>query len=186
MRRLIVFNTESLDGYFSGKNGDLSWIHAGDKEWNAFVEGNAKGGGTLVFGRITYELMASYWPTPAAAKVDPILAKAMNARPKFVFSRTLDKASWSNTTVLKGDPAEEIRRLKGLPGEDLVILGSGSLVSRLTREGLIDEYQIVVYPVVLGEGRSMFDGAKEELRLTLVDARVFKNGNVVLRYKPAA
>src|SRR5882724_1622174 len=113
MRKLVVFSQVTLDGHFAGVNGDISWAHnKEDAEWNAFVAGNAAGGGVLLFGRITYELMASYWPTPLAAKNDPAVAETMNALPKVVFSRTLDKVSWSNTRLVKGDLAAEVRGMK--------------------------------------------------------------------------
>lgn len=186
MRKLVVFNQVTLDGYFADMNGDLSWAHKNDAEWNAFVADNAKGGGLLLFGRITYELMASYWPTPYAIENDPIVAKQMNNLPKVVFSRTMDKALWSNTKLVKSDMAPEIRKMKEEPGEDMVILGSGSIVSQLAQERLIDEYQIVVNPVVLGKGRTMFDGTKEKLTLKLTKTRTFGNGNVLLCYEPMA
>jgi dihydrofolate reductase len=186
MRKLVVFNNVTLDGYFADMNGDMSWAHKRDAEWNAFVQENASGGGQLLFGRITYELMTSYWPTPYAMKNDPIVAERMNNLPKVVFSRTLDKASWNNTKLVKGDMAAEIRKMKKEPGENMVILGSGSIVSLLAQEGLIDEYQIVVNPVVLGKGRTMFDGIKEKLTLKLTKTRTFGNGNVLLCYEPMA
>ncbi len=184
MRKLIVFNMVSLDGYFTDKNGDMSWAHKNDAEWHTFVEGNASAGGELLFGRITYELMVSYWPTPYAAQNDPIVAERMNNLPKVVFSRTLDKASWNNTKLVKGDMAAEIRKMKKEPGKDMVIFGSGSIVSQLAQEGLIDEYQIVVNPIVLGKGRTMFDGIKEKLTMKLTKTRTFGNGNVLLCYEP--
>ena len=110
----------------------------------------------------------------------------MNNLPKVVFSRTLDKASWNNTKLVKGDLAAEIRKMKKEPGEDMAILGSGSIVSQLAQEGVIDEYQVVVNPVVLGKGRTMFDGIKEKLTLKLTKTRTFGNGNVLLTYAPAA
>ena len=188
MRRLISFTQVTLDGYFTGRNGDLSWAHEGqqDAEWNAFVAGNASGGGQLLFGRITYELMVSYWPTPAARANDPVVAEGMNKLPKVVFSRTLDKVSWNNTRLAKGDLATEVRTMKQEPGEGMVILGSGSLVSQLAQAGLIDEYQIVVKPVALGEGRTMFEGLKQKLNLKLTKMRAFTNGNVLLSYEPKA
>ena len=188
MRRLISFTQVTLDGYFTGRNGDLSWAHEGqeDAEWNAFVTGNASGGGQLLFGRITYELMVSYWPTPVALERDPAVAKGMNKLPKVVFSRTLDKVSWENTRLVKGDLATEVRNMKQAPGEGMVILGSGSIVSQLTQAGLIDEYQIVVKPVALGEGRTMFDGLRQKLALRLTKTRAFTNGNVLLCYEPGA
>jgi dihydrofolate reductase len=166
-------------------NGDMSWAKADhqDAEWNAFVAENASGGGVLVFGRITYELMASFWPTPFAIENMPDVAEGMNSMPKVVFSRTLDQASWNNTKLVKGDMAAEIRKMKKEPGEGMAIMGSGSIVSQLTQEGLIDEYQVVVNPVVLGKGRTMFEGVKEKLNLKLTKTRAFGNGNVLLCYE---
>jgi dihydrofolate reductase len=188
MRKLIVFNHVSLDGYFVDGNGEMRWAHAThqDTEWDEFVSGNASGGGALVFGRITYELMASFWPTPFAIETMPVVAEGMNNLPKVVFSKTLAQASWNNTTLVKGDPAAEMRKMKQAPGDDMVILGSGSIVSQLAQERLIDEYQIVVNPIILGEGRTMFDGLKESQRLKLTKTRAFGNGNVLLCYEPIA
>ena len=188
MRKLIVFNHVTLDGYFTGANGDFSWAHSGsdDAEFKAFVADNASGGGHLLFGRITFELMASYWPTPAAIKNDPIVAEGMNSMPKVVFSRTLNTASWSNTKLVKGDIASEIRKMKKEAGKDMAIFGSGSIISQLAPEGLIDEYQVIVNPVVLGKGRTMFEGLKEKLNLKLTKTRTFANGKAFLCYEPAA
>ena len=186
MRKVVIFNQVSLDGYFVDMHGDMSWAHKSDAEWLAFVEENASGGGELLFGRVTYELMASYWPTPRARENDPIVAERMNNLPKIVFSRTMDKASWNNTKLVKGDLAAEIRKMKKEPGKDMVIFGSGSIVSQLAQAGLIDEYQIAVIPLVLGKGRTMFDGIKEKLSLKLTNTRAFGNGNVLLCYEPMA
>jgi dihydrofolate reductase len=186
MRKLIVFNHVTLDGYFVDINGDMSWAKADhqDEEWNAFVAGNASGEGVLVFGRITYELMASFWPTPLAMESMPVVAAGMNNMPKVVFSRTLNQVSWNNTKLVKSNMAAELRKMKKESGQGLVILGSGNIVSQLAQEGLIDEYQIVVNPVVLGKGRTLFDGVKEKLRLKLTKSRAFGNGNVLLCYEP--
>ena len=188
MPKLIAFIQITLDGYFAATSGDISWAHKDkdDAEWNAFVEGNAKGGGRLVFGRVTYDLMASYWPTALAAENDPVIAEQMNNLPKVVFSRTLDKASWKNTTLVKGDIAAAIRKMKKEPGPDMAILGSGSIVSQLAEQGLIDELQIVINPIVLGNGRKLFDGVGETFTLTLLKTRAFGNGNVLLCYAPVA
>jgi len=184
MRKLLVFNSVTLDGFFTDKNGDMSWAHQDDAEWKAFVDENAKGEGELVFGRITYDLMVKFWPTPFAIESFPIVAERMNSAPKVVFSRTLDKAPWNNTKLVKGDIAAEVRKMKNSPGNDMVILGSGSIVSQLAQEGLIDEYQMAVNPVVLGKGRTMFDGVKDMLALKLTKSRTFTNGNVLLCYQP--
>jgi len=186
MRRVVVFNTVTLDGFFVDSKGDMSWAHKNDAKWNAFVSENASGNGMLLFGRITYELMASYWPTPMALQHFPVVAKGMNEMPKAVFSRTLDKVSWSNTKLVKGDLAAEVRSMKKEPGPDMVILGSGSIISQLTQQHLIDEYQIVLSPTALGKGRTMFDGLKEKLNLKLSKTRAFGNGNVILCYEPVA
>jgi dihydrofolate reductase len=185
MRKLIVFNMVSLDGFFVDSKGDMSWAHKHDAEWNAFVSGNASGSGVLVFGRKTYELMASYWPTPMALQNSPVVAKGMNDMPKIVFSRTLNKASWNNTKLVKGDLATEVRKLKEESGPGLVILGSGSIVSQLAQENLIDEYQLAVNPIVLGEGRTLFETVKEKLNLKLTKSRTFGNGTVFVCYQPA-
>src|SRR5215831_5762113 len=148
MPKLLVFNHVSLDGYFVDANGSMMWAKhdVNDPEWTAFVSENASGDGTLLFGRITYELMVSYWPTPMAKQHDAAVAGRMNSLSKVVFSRTLDKASWHNTRLVNHSLVSEVRRMKEAPGDGLVILGSGSIVSQLAQAGLIDEYQFVVNP----------------------------------------
>jgi dihydrofolate reductase len=183
MRKIIVFNQVSLDGYFTDAKGDMSWAHKQDPEWLDFVNGNAQGGGEALYGRKTYELMASYWPTPMAMEQAPIVAKAMNDMPKVVFSKTLKKAGWSNTRLVKDGLAAEVRKMKKASGPDIVIMGSGSIVSQLAQEGLVDEYQIVVNPIVLGTGRTLFEGVKNKVGLKLAKTRTFKNGNVLLTYE---
>ena len=182
MRTLQVFNHVSLDGYFVDGKGDMSWAHGDDPEFQAFTQENASGQAAMLFGRVTYEMMAGFWPTPAAAQMMPEVAASMNAAPKYVFSRTLATADWSNTTLLRGDILAETRRLKAEPGPDLLIMGSGTIASQLTEAGLIDEYQIVVNPLVLGSGRTMFEGVTRRMNLALEKSRSFKNGKVVLWY----
>ncbi len=186
MRRLSVFNSVSLDGYFRSLDGDVGWTHGGkpDPEFDAFIAGNASGGGGLVFGRKTYEMMAQFWPSPMAAAEFPVVARQMNALPKLVFSRTLAAATWQNTTLVDGDVVTEMRRMKKEQGPDLAILGSGSLVAALARAGLVDEFQLLVQPVVLGAGKTMFDGVGEPLRLALTSTRRFANGNLFNVYEP--
>lgn len=184
MRKLIVFNNVSLDGYFVDASGDMRWAHRPDAEWNSFTAENAGGGGVLLFGRKTYDLMASYWPTPMAMQNYPVVAEGMNNLSKVVFSKTMDQASWKNTRLVKSDLASEVRKMKDESGDGMAILGSGTIVAQLAEEGLIDEYQIAVIPVVLGAGRTMFGGIKRRLNLTLKKTRVFGNGNVVLWYEP--
>jgi dihydrofolate reductase len=186
MRKLVVFNMVSLDGYFVDTKGDMSWAHKHDDEWNTFVSGNASGNGMLLFGRVTYDMMASYWPSPMALQNSPVVAKGMNEMPKIVFSRTLDKASWNNTTLLKGDLATEIKKLKAAPGPDMVILGSGNIVSQLAQLNLIDEFQLAISPIVLGKGRTLFENVTKRLNLKLTNSRTFGNGTVFVCYQPQA
>jgi dihydrofolate reductase len=186
MRKLSVFNAVSLDGYFTDADGDMSWAYAGsdDPEWQTFVSGNAKGGGALLLGRVTYEMMASYWPTAAAKAAMPAVADGMNRMEKFVASRTMTSADWQNTTVLKGDLVGAVKKLKASPGPDIAILGSGTIVAQLSAAQLIDVYQVVVNPLALGGGRTMFDGLPEPLPLKVASSRQFRNGKVLLEYTP--
>jgi dihydrofolate reductase len=188
MRKLIAFNHVSIDGYFVNADGDYRWAQPGndDPEFSAFVSENASGDGELVFGRITYQIMASFWPTPLADKHAPSVAPAMNAMRKIVFSKTLDEATWNNTKLIKSDLVSEVRKLKEESGPGMAILGSGSIVAQLAAANLIDEYQMVLDPVALGKGRSMFEGIPQMLSLTLTKSRVFKNGKIFLSYEPAA
>jgi len=185
MRKLSVFENVTLDGDFSGVGGDLSWAHTndGDPEWNAFMSENASGGGVLLFGRITYDMMVNWWPTPQAMETMPVVAERMNNLPKVVFSRTMERAKWNNTRLVRDDIAATVRSMKKESGPDMVILGSGSIVSQLAQEGLIDAYQIVVNPIVLGGGRTMFEGVRNPLKLKLTGTRGFRNGNVLLDYE---
>jgi dihydrofolate reductase len=185
MRKVHVFDNVSIDGYFVDAAGDMSWAHRHDPEWTAFSSSNAGGSGELLFGRVTYEMMAAFWPTPQAAQMLPEVAKGMNAMPKHVCSRTLASVDWTNTTLHRGDAVESVRALKAQDGPDLVILGSGTLVSHLSAASLVDGYQLVIVPVVLGKGRTPFETVTARFPLTLTKTRAFGNGNVVLWYERA-
>lgn len=185
MRKIVAFEQVSLDGFFVDAKGDMSWAHKQDAEWNAFTAGNAGGNGALLFGRKTYEMMASFWPSPLAMQRMPEVAEGMNSLSKVVFSRTLETVSWRNTTLMKGDLLTSVREMKQNSGPDLVILGSGSIVSQLSAKGLIDEFQVIVNPLILGAGRTLFEGVKEKTPLRLLRTRAFSNGNVILYYEPA-
>jgi dihydrofolate reductase len=129
-------------------------------------------------------MMVSYWPTPLAAGNDPVVAERINNLAKIVFSRTLDEVSWQNARLVKSNLVAEVQKLKNESGSDMTVLGSGTIVSQLAAAGSIDEYQIVVAPIVLARGRTMFAGLPEKLPLKLTESRTFNNGNVFLRYKP--
>jgi dihydrofolate reductase len=185
MRKMVVFNNVTLDGYYTGLDGDMSWAHKFDPEWTEFTNENAKGGAAvLAFGRKTYDMMAGYWPTPMAMQNMPAVAEAMNKQPKLVFSRTMNEAKWNNTRLIKGDLATEARKIKSEPGDDIVIMGSGNLISQLAQAKLVDEYQIALTPVVIGKGKSMFE-AVDKTNLKLKKTRTFGNGTVMLWYQPA-
>ncbi len=183
MRKIIFQMMVSLDGYFEGPDKELDW-HLVDDEFNDYASDLLNSVDTLLFGRVTYQLMESYWPTPTAKTNDPTIAEKMNSLPKIVFSKTLAKAEWNNTRLVKENAAEEISKLKRLPGKDMAIFGSSDLAVSLMPSGLIDEYRIFVNPVVLGGGKPLLKGLKGRLNLALVRTRTFKSGLVLLSYKP--
>ncbi len=183
MRRIIFFMLTSLDGYFEGIGRDISW-HNVDEEFNEFAIEQLSTVDTLLFGRVTYEMMASYWPLPVAKTNDPVVAEKMNNTSKLVFSRTLEKADWHNTRLIKNTFVEEMQNLKKQSGQDMIILGSSNLAVTFMDHGLIDEFRVMVNPLVLGNGKSLFKGIQEKLDLKLIKTRTFKNGNVLLCYEP--
>lgn len=183
MRKLTVFNFMTLDGYFEGpEKGDLSWHRHGAEE-SDFAIHMLKTGNTLLFGRITYDHMAGYWPTPMALQQAPELAAGMNNADKIVFSRTLEKASWKNTRLIKSDIVETIRKMKNTSGHDMTLLGSGSILTQFAAAGLFDAYEFMIDPVALGKGSSIFKGMTTQLDLELVQAKTFKSGTVLLQYQ---
>lgn len=181
MRKITAYNFLTLNGFFKGPKGDLSWHKHGGEEAEYAKEG-ASSGSVLLFGRITYEMMASYWPTPMAMEQNPGVATGMNASEKIVFSNSLKKADWSNTKVIGGDIIEEVKKLKRTTGPDMTILGSGSIISQFTDHKLIDTYLLMVDPVALPAGTPIFNGIKEKLDLKLVEVRKFKSGVILLTY----
>jgi dihydrofolate reductase len=183
MRKIIFQMMVSLDGYFEGPNKELDW-HFVDDEFNDYASDLLNSVDTLLFGRVTYQLMAGYWPTPTAKTDDPVIAEKMNNLPKIVFSKTLAKAEWNNTRLVKENAAGEIAKLKRQPGKDMAIFGSSDLAVNLIASGLIDEYRIFVNPVVLGSGKHLLKGLKDRFSLNLVRTKIFKSGLVMLCYKP--
>ena len=182
MRKLTVFNFVTLNGYFQGANGDISWGH--HKPQNDYAAETLKAGDILLFGRKTYELMVQFWPTPEAIKSAPEVATGMNKAEKIVFSRTLDKVEWKNARLMKDNIVEKITKMKQTPGNNMTVLGSGSIVNQFADAGLIDELQLLVQPVALSEGTSILKGIKGTMNFELSNSRVFKTGNVLLVYQP--
>jgi dihydrofolate reductase len=183
MTKLSAFVFVTLNGCFKSLNEDISW-HLHDAEENDYAAEMLKSGNMLLFGRKTYEMMASYWPTAMAIKNDPIVAKGMNSADKMVFSRTLKSAEWNNTKLVKDNIENEIRKMKLLQGMDMTLLGSGSILTQFAEQGLIDEYQIMVDPLIIGDGTPIFKDIKHKVNLELINTRTFKNGVVLLCYKP--
>lgn len=185
MSKISVFNHISVDGFFAGPNGEIDWFYSlpFDDEWYKYTHSQAGTNNTLLFGRTTYEMMKSYWPTSDAIKNDSKMAKAVNESPKIVFSKNLKKVeeerNWKNITLYHKINPQEIIKLK--KKNDITILGSGSIIQQFTNLNLIDEYFLVVVPVILGKGKSFFDGVKKK-NLKLVEAKSFKNGIVLLHY----
>jgi dihydrofolate reductase len=185
MRKVILQMMVTLDGFFEGTNKEIDW-HVVDDEFNSYCTDFLSAVDMILFGRVTYQVMESYWPTQAAIKDSPSVAERMNSLPKFVFSRTLNNATWNNTTLIKENVVEEISRLKRTAGKDIAVIGSANLSRTLKDHGLIDEYHIIVNPIVLGHGKSMFysedTSNTERLHLKLLKTKIFKSGNVLLCY----
>jgi dihydrofolate reductase len=190
MRKITVFNYVTLDGFFAGPLGEIDWFKSikKDDEFDRETHEQAKSGGTVLYGHTTYEMMRSYWPTPEAMRNDPAMAKVVNNGEKIVFSRKLEEVeegpNWKNVTLMKEITKDNIMKLKKQKGKDITIIGSGSLVRQLTDLGLIDEYQLMVVPVVIGIGKNFFTNVRQ-MNLELIEGKVFKNGIVQLRYRPA-
>lgn len=183
MSKLTAYTFTTLNGYYKAPNEDISW-HTHGAEEGEYAAAGAQSDSILLFGRVTYQMMASFWPTPQALETMPEVAKGMNASEKIVFSRTLTQADWQNTRLIKNNIIEEIRKLKQTSGKDMTILGSGSIVTQFAEHGLIDEYQIMIDPVALGNGTPLFQGITHPLTLTLTNTKIFKSGVVLLCYQP--
>ena len=170
----------SIDGYFAGPGGDISW-HNTDEEFGKFAQEQTGEFGTLIFGRTTYDMMVSYWSSEQGQKDDPIVARLMNDTPKIVFSKTLKNPSWENTKVFDNIAAENVIKWKESEGKPAAIFGSGEIVTQFANLGLIDEFRLMVNPVILGEGKKLFAGVKKS-KLKLLKTRKFINGNILLNY----
>jgi dihydrofolate reductase len=207
MRKIVMFNLVSVDGFFAGVDGNIDW-HVVDEEFNVAAVDWIQQFDTILFGRVTYQLFESYWPNaakdPATSKEDKIIADKINEMTKVVFSNSLENVTWEHAKLIKGDIGEEIVKLKeekdppspngsgplrqsyseaSEAKKDIVIYGSGTIVQQLANLGLIDEYRLLVNPVVLGKGKPMFKD--NNLKLKLLQSKQFASGNVLLTYEPA-
>ncbi len=172
----------SVDGYFAGVDGNIDW-HNTDAEFGKFADEQTGEFGALIFGRVTYDLMAGYWPKQESVKDDPIVANIMNSLPKIVFSKSLGKVEWNNSKLYHDIDAEEVKKWKQEPGKDMAIFGSGTIVQAFAKLGLIDEYRLMINPIILGKGKLLFKDV-DTLKLKLINTRTFGNGNILLAYEP--
>lgn len=194
-RRIVIFNWVTADGYFAGLDGNLEWVVPDEEQARAAAEG-IPGFDTVLFGRRTYELFEGFWrhavgDSPTApdphrpgrrSREHRAMAIWLNEMTKLVFSRTLKGVTWRNSRVLHELDPREIETMKRQPGKDMIVLGSGSIVSQLTQHDLIDEYQFVVCPILLGSGRPLLSGVSKSSRLDLLEAKQYQSGDVMLRY----
>jgi dihydrofolate reductase len=184
MRNAIIFNMITADGYFEGPDHELDW-HNVDSEFNDFAISQLEEADTLVFGRRTFDMMAGYWSTKTARENDPAVSVKMNDTDKLVFSHTHEKTEWEHTTVISENAMEQFKAIKAKPGKALLTLGSSNLCVQLLEASLVDEVRLMVNPIVLGTGHSMFAGLSAPQRFQLIDTRAFSSGNVLLRYSIA-
>jgi dihydrofolate reductase len=181
MKKIIMSNLVSLDGYFAGPNGELDWFVV-EEEFFSYAKILLNSADELLYGRITYEHMAAYWPD--ATENDPGITHKMNHLSKIVFSKTLKTVEWNNSRLVKNIDPQEIAEWKLQPGKDMVIFGSGVIVSAFAKLGLIDEFRFVVNPVILGEGMPLFTGLSDTIKLTMLKSQVLSSGVVILYYAP--
>ncbi len=186
MRNVILMEHISLDGYLAGPNGEMDWIRVDDDVW-AYLHPVIDGADTVLWGRVTYEMMEGYWPS-AADKPDATPHEIhhgswLRDATKVVFSNSLTGSTWRNTRFLKGDPSAAIAALKRGRGKDILLIGSASLARSFIGLGLIDEYRLTVNPVVLGAGMPLFPGTGSQADLKLADVKALESGVVALHYK---
>lgn len=188
MRKIITTTWVTLDGYIAGPHGEMDWIgEIYDEAMGLYESELVSSADTLLLGRVTYQSFAGSWPhvpdNPDVSEGEKAYARTLNAMRKIVFSRTLESVEWHNSTLRKEVVAEEIEQLKQETGRDILIYGSASIVQTFTNHGLIDEYQVLVHPVILGGGKPLFQDIKRQVKLKLVNSRTHPSGVVVLSYQ---
>jgi len=184
MKKILVFNNVSVDGLFSDAEAGVGWAKRDGEELTEYVKQSRSNIGTYLFGKTTYQMFAGFWPTPAGKMANPYFAKILSEGRKVVFSKSLKNADWENTVIEPTADPRTLDRIKSSSDGDCLIFGSGTLVRDMTERGLIDEYQLILNPVILGQGRTFFSPLSESIELQLLEAKPFKNGTVLLRYQP--
>lgn len=182
MRKLIAYEFLSIDGYMAGKEGqEMNFVTADFlPEMENDIALEYKGVDTFLFGKTTYESLTQYWPN-VTTEEEP-LSDLMNGMKKIVFSSTINNVGWNNSQLASKDLVEQVEELKKEEGKNIMIIGSASIVQRLTEEKLIDEYKLLLFPVVLGGGKPLFKELKAELKLSLIHSKAYKNGVLILTY----
>ena len=181
MKKVIFQMSVSLDGYVEGPHREIDW-HIVDDDFNAYAVETLRATDVLIMGRRTYQLMAGYWPT--APDNDAAVRDQMNGTAKLVFSRTLKSVEWQNSRLATGSVADEVARLKRIPGDGLLWVGGSELASSFLEQGLLDEVRIILTPILLGAGKAVFGDIKKRHPLKLLSTKAFKSGNVILAYEP--
>ncbi len=186
MRKIIVFNLISLDGYFARENGDIDW-HNVDEEFNDFAVEHTAEFGTIIFGHTTYKLFEEFWPKAITDSTlspeDHKIAQIIDDVEKIVFSKTLKEVTWKNSKLFHDIDKKEVKKWKQEEGKPMAIFGSGTIVQEFTRLGLVDEYRLLLNPIILGKGKPMFKDV-DQMKLKLLSTKTFGNGNVLLCYQP--
>ena len=188
MRKIVLSEWVSVDGYTAGPNNDMSFVgESFNDEMGKYEDDYVNSGDTLILGRVTYDSFAGSWPhvpdNPNASEAEKVYARKLNTMRKVVFSRTLPSADWNNSVLFREIDADEINRLKQEDGKNILIYGSATIVQQLTNLGLIDEYQLLVHPVALGGGTALFRDLADKCRLKLASCRTFASGVVLLTYE---
>ncbi|HMI08644.1 MAG TPA: dihydrofolate reductase family protein [Flavobacterium sp.] len=183
MKKLILFNMVTADGYFEDSNGSVDWHHA-DAEFNEFAIRQLNENGPLLFGRKTFAMMQDYWTSVAAFENNPVVAAIMRDKFKLVVSETIDNSTWENTAFIGNDLFESVIRLKQQSDKDILMFGSATLAFSFRELGLIDEYRILVNPILIGCGKPLFRQSDERLPMKLVHVQQFDSGNILLNYEP--
>jgi len=183
MGKVVVSAFISLDGYIEAPNREMITPPPTPDLFRYFVERNLSRAGVFVYGRVSYEGMVRYWTSPEA---DPQEAARLAASRKVVFSKTLERADWGVAEIARGDPAGVVRRLKGETDKDIVLLGGAAMANSFMRAGVVDEYFLLVTPIIFGGGTPLFQEGLPRAHLKLIEARPFDSGSVLLTYEPAA